>query len=721
MSPFPYASCLLCGLTFLSSSLHAAQSAPTAPSSSPPTPGHSHANSTTLALDEFVTSATPFARNQVDLAQATTVLSGRSLLMKQQATLGETLSAEAGISATYFGPGASRPIIRGLGGDRIRLLENGVGTLDASVASPDHAVSVEPFLVERIEVVRGPASLLYGSNAVGGAVNVITHRIETELPDERVRGGLELRVGSAADEFARGAVLDVAAKSGADHAVVFHFDAFRRGTSDVRIPGFAESTRIRDEEAAEAADHGELAHPETRGRLPNSALDAESGAAGISLVGKKGHFGLSYSGFDTNYGVPGHAHETSAAEGEAAGVRIALRQRRTDVQGEWRGDLGWFTAARFKLGHVRYRHAEREPDGEIGTVFTNRGYDSRFELLHGDSLAWSGALGAHRTRSDFAAAGAEAFLPPSVTESQALFAFEEITRGPLTWQFGGRVEQTDIEAESRGTKRTTEPSGSLGALWKLNSVHTLAVSIAHTGRSPNAQELFADGPHAGTQAYEQGDRNLNPERSLSLELSLRRREGFVTGALTVFTNRFRGFIFEQPTHVLAVERNGAWEFTDNPTNEAGLPVYRTVQRDANFWGAEVETLWHLHEKRDWQLDLRLAADFTRAREGGRNLPRIPPARATVGLLWATVNWSTGAEVQFGSSQNRVAANETPSEGYNLVSAHVSRAFTRGHVRAEVFLRGTNLLDEEIRPHASFVKELAPLAGRGVTAGVRLTF
>jgi len=723
MSLSRYASSLLFGATFLSSGLNAAQPTPAAPPPPPPPPAvHSHANSTTLALDEFVTSATPFARNQVDLAQATTVLSGRSLLMKQQATLGETLSSEAGISATYFGPGASRPIIRGLGGDRIRLLENGVGTLDASVASPDHAVSVEPFLVERIEVVRGPASLLYGSNAVGGAVNVITHRIETELPDERVRGGFELRGGSAADEFARGAVFDVAAKSGPDHAVVLHFDAFRRETGDVRIPGFAESARLRDEEAAEAADHGELAQPEVRGHLPNSALDAESGAAGISFVGKHFHVGLSYSGFETNYGVPGHAHEPSEAEGEAAGVRIDLRQRRTDVQGEWRGDLGWFTAARFKFGHVRYRHAEREPDGEIGTVFTNRGYDGRVELLHGDSSAWSGALGAHGTRSDFAAAGEEAFLPPSVTESQALFAFEEITHGPLTWQFGGRVERTDIKAEGSGTKRTTEPSGSVGALWKLDPAHILALSIAHTGRSPNAQELFADGPHAGTQAYEQGDRNLDTERSLSLELSLRRREGFVTGAVTVFTNRFRGFIFQQPTGLLALENNGAWEFTDNTgAEEAGLPVYRTVQRNANFWGAEVETLWHLHEKRDWQLDLRLAADFTRAREGGRDLPRIPPARTTVGLLWATVNWSTGAEVQFGSSQNRVAANETRSDGYNLVSAHVSRAFTHGHVRAEIFVRGTNLLNEEIRPHASFVKELAPLAGRGVTAGVRLTF
>ncbi len=503
--------------------------------------------------------------------------------------------------------------------------------------------------------------------------------------------------------------------------MVFHVDAFRRETGDVRIPGFAESARLRDQEAAEAADHGELARPDEHGRLPNSALDAQSGAVGISFVGKQYHAGLSYSGFETNYGLPGHAHAQDEAAGEAAGVRVDLRQRRTDVQGEWRRDLGWFTGARFKLGHVRYRHAEREPNGEIGTLFTNRGYDGRIELLHGGSSAWSGALGVHGTRSDFAAAGEEAFLPPSVTESQALFAFEEMTRGPLTWQFGGRLERTEVQADGSGAKRTTEPSGSLGALWKLDTVHTLAFSIAHTGRSPNAQELFANGPHAGTQSYEQGDRTLQTERSLGLELSLRRREGFVTGAATVFMNRFRGFIFEQPTGLWAVERGGAWTFTDSVgETETSLPLYRTVQHNANFWGAEVETLWHLHEKRDWQLDLRLAADFTRAREGERNLPRIPPARTTVGLLWATVEWSAGAEVQFGYRQSRVAENEIRSDGYSLVSAHVSRAFTHDHWRAEVFVRGTNLLNEEIRPHASFVKELAPLAGRGVAAGIRLT-
>ncbi|MBL9203415.1 MAG: TonB-dependent receptor plug domain-containing protein, partial [Opitutaceae bacterium] len=367
--------------------------------SAPPAPAHSHTpaapshGDSVVTLDQFVTSVAPFERNQVDLAQATTVLAGRALRLKQQATLGETLSAEVGVNATSFGPGASRPIIRGLGGDRIRVLENSVGTLDASVASPDHAVSVEPFLVDRIEIVRGPASLLYGSNAVGGVVNVITHRIETDLPTEPVRGSAEVRRGTAADEWAGGGVLDLALRPGAERAFVLHLDGFRRTAKNLRIPGFAESARVRAEETAEARAHGEPAPGFARDRLPNSALNNTSAAAGLSYVSKTLHLGVSHSGFDSDYGVPGHAHEEeAAAPGDAEGVRIGLRQRRTDVQGEWHGGTGFVRHARFKFGHARYRHTEFEPDGAVGTVFTNRGHEARVELLHGDGKPLSGAF-----------------------------------------------------------------------------------------------------------------------------------------------------------------------------------------------------------------------------------------------------------------------------------------------------------------------------------------
>ena len=662
-----------------------------------------------VALDQFVTSVAPFEGNQADLAQATTVLSGSSLRLKQQASLGDTLGSETGIHATSFGPGASRPIIRGLGGDRIRLLENSVGTLDASVTSPDHAVSVEPFLVERIEIVRGPASLLYGSNAVGGVVNVITHRIETDLPSEPIRGSFEVRRGSAAEEWARGAVFDLALRPDAASALVLHLDGFRRSTENLRIPGFAESARVRAEETPEARANREPAPAFARDRLPNSALTNSSGAIGLSYVSKTFHLGVSHSGLDSDYGVPGHAHEEApASPGAAEGVRIDLRQRRTDVQGEWHGTDGAVRDVRFKFGQARYRHAEIEADGAVGTVFTNRGHEARVELLHGDGKPWTGALGLQTSRSDFAAVGDEAFLPPSRTDTTALFAFEELAAGPISWQFGGRVERTKIAATGHSARRDDQFNGSAGGVWKPTATYALTFSVTHTGRAPNAQERFADGPHAGTQSFEIGDPTLRAERSLSAELSLRRRTGFVTGAVTAFTNRFNGYIFEQPTGLVAADGGG-------------LPVYRYVQRDARFWGLEAESLWHLHDRPDWQLDFRLAADFTRAREGGRDLPRIPAARTGVGLFWSTTAWSAGIESQFYSAQKRVAANETPSDRYALVSAHLSRAAEFGHLRTEVFVRGTNLANAEARPHPSFVKDLAPLAGRGVVAGLRLSF
>jgi iron complex outermembrane recepter protein len=710
-------------LLLAATTVHGQVSSTATPSSpAPPRPTGGHAHTDTVTLDQYVITAAPFQRNQVDLAQATTVLTDRALLLKQKPTLGETLAGETGMSATHFGPGASRPIIRGLGGDRIRLLENGVGTIDASVTSPDHAVSVEPFLVERIEIVRGPASLLYGSSALGGVVNVITHRVETEVPAERSRGMAAVRYGSAAGEFARGALFDYALVRAPDRALVLHLDGFRRSADDLRIPGYAESERIREEEIEEALEHGEPVPSFARGRLPNSSLDTEGGSAGLSFVNKSFHVGANYNGLNSNYGVPGHAH---GHDDEDEGTRIDLRQRRVDLQAEWRNEAGPVSGVRFKFGHARYRHSEIEPDGDAGTVFTNKGHDARLEVLHGAGPAWIGAVGLQFTRSDFDASGEEAFLPGSITSNAAVFAFEEVVRGPVTWQFGARYDRTRVDPEGDRARTDGELSGSVGAVYKLDEAHVLALSIAHTGRAPNAQERFAGGPHAGTSSFEIGDPRLRSEKSLGLDAGLRRRTGFVTGAFNLFANRFDGYIFEQPTGLYAVEHEGEWEQlpAGHPevAEHGGLPVFRYVQRDARFWGAEVETLWHLHESTGRQLDLRLAADMTRGREGGRNLPRIPASRVTAGVVWIGGPWNAGVESQFVFEQKRTAPHETPSDAYTLLAAHVGYALTARNVNYQLFVRGTNLANEEIRPHTSFVKELAPLARRAVSLGVRVMF
>jgi len=658
-----------------------------------------------VSLENIVVTASPLPRTQAELVSATTVLAGRALQLKRQPTLGETLSEEVGMSSTSFGPGASRPIIRGLGGDRIRLLENGVGTLDASVTSPDHAVSVEPFLVKRIEVVRGPASLLYGSSAVGGVVNVITHRIETEMPEETVSGSAEIGYGTAANRRSYGAVTDVAVRRTRNDALVLHVDGFRRVTGDLEIPGYAESDRLRAEEAAEALEHGEVLPDERKGSLPNSRIESDGGAAGLSWVNKDASLGVAYSGFNSLYGVPGHAHAEEGEEAEGP-VRIDLRQRRIDVQGELRRELGALTALRFKLGQADYRHRELE-GAEIGTVFANRGYELRAEALHAAIAGFEGAFGVQASRSDFAAIGTEAFLPPTLSRTQAVFLAEEAKRGALTWQWGGRYEWQEVEVKDGSARRREgAPSASAGMVWSLAEPYALALSVSHTERAPNAQELYSNGPHVGTNAYEIGDPTLKNEKSLGLEIGLRRTAGFVTGAAAVYANRFDGHIAELATGRM----------------QDGLIVYRYESQDADFWGAELEAIFHLHTGTRHQLDLRVAGDFTRAEDDrGRALPRIPALKGSVGLDWAVGSFAAGASIQQTGRQSRVASNETETEGYTLVGAYVTYRVALGRTTWDWYLRGTNLADEEVRPHTSFLKDLAPLAGRGFTAGVQLGF
>ncbi|WP_438479925.1 TonB-dependent receptor [Oleiharenicola lentus] len=677
----------------------------------------------TLHLDQFVVTASPFQRNQADLAQATSVLAGPALAQRQQATIGETLAGLPGVSSTYFGPGASRPIIRGLGGDRIKILENGTGTIDASAVSPDHAVSVEPFLIDRIEVVRGPASLLYGSSAVGGAVNLITHRIETDLPDRAVDGLVDFRVNSAANERAFGGVADITLTSTPQiNAVVLHLDGFRRKSDDLEIPGFAESAEIRAHETEEALEAGEPAPDFARDVLPNSAVDSRGGSAGISLVGADSHLGFVYSGFDSLYGVPGHAHD-----GEE-GVRIDLRQRRLDVQGETTRAFGIFSGARFKLASADYEHRELEGD-EIGTVFKNRGYDGRVEVLHRDLGGLAGTWGAQASRNELEAVGDEAFLPTTRTRNRALFAFEEFKLGAFTPQFGARFESQTIAVRD-GSNRSRDDdalSFSAGTVWNPVEGWVVGLSLTRTVRAPNTQELYADGPHIGTNAYEIGDATLAREKSTGVELNVRRRIGFVTGEISVFANQFSGYIYEQASGQLALEGAGGFEFfapedlTHDELHEA-LTVYNYAATDADFYGAEGELTFHLNDGPQRSLDLRLAADFTRAEDGnGVPLPRIPAARYTVGLDWTQGTWSAGTEYQFTAEQTRVTSGESTSTDYGLWNVYAAWRPSATRQSWELFVRATNLTNEEARPHTSFLKDLVPLPGRNFSTGVRWVF
>lgn len=624
--------------------------------------------------EEIVVSASPDLRSQAELATATSVIDSQELQQRMEATLGETLNKEAGVTSTFFGPGASRPVIRGLGGDRVRILESGVGTGDASATSPDHAVSLDPFTAERIEVIRGPAALLYGSSAVGGVVNVIDGRIPSSVAEEPVSGTFDGRTSSNAGERAGNLALD----GGFGH-FAWHLGGFRRETDD---------------------------YESGLGKVINSALESEGGDAGVSWVGSKGFLGVSAGRFDTFYGSP--------AEEE---VRIDLQQRRVDLQGEVTEPFSFLRGLRVRFGRTDYEHVELEGE-EVGTRFLNDSWEGRVEAVQRQTGALSGSFGIQASRRDFRAIGEESFVPPTLTRSWALFTFQEIGTGELRTQAGLRYERQAVDADLAESvdggvddRDLSGVSGSLGLVWLPGDDYGVSLSVSRSVKLPNAEELFSNGPHIATNAFEIGDPDLDPETNLGAELLLRKRSGRLTGELSLFANRYDGFIFEQIT---GEEVEG---------EEEPLRVIRFTQRDAEFRGAELTGLYEIYHGEPHHVDLELGADFVRAelRDTGEPLPRIPPRRYRLGLHYQGDRLSARIEGIRTDRQDRVAEREEPTPGYDLLNATVGYRLFAGDLVYDLLLRGTNLTDEVAFSHVSFLRDVAPLPGRDVSLALRVAF
>jgi iron complex outermembrane recepter protein len=644
--------------------------------------------------EELVVTASPDGRQASDVAQPVQVLTGQELSAQLQPTLGETLAEQPGVHASYFGPGSSRPVIRGLGGDRIRILENGLGAGDASSTSPDHAVSVDPLSAERIEILRGPATLLYGSSAIGGVVNVMDRRVPPSLPDRPLAGTVQLHGASAARELSGALALD--GRLGGKLA--WHASALKRDTGDYRIPGFAEA---RHEDDDDEADEGE------RGRLENSSIRSQGLGLGVSYVAESGFFGAAVSGYDTNYGIPGQGHGDDDGDDreEEERVRVDLKQRRLDLRGQL-NRLGPFRGAQLRLGVMDYEHVELE-GSEIGTVFRNDSWEARLELPHRRIGPLRGTIGVQASSRDFEAIGEEAFVPPTGTRSYGLFALEELGTGPLRLQLGGRYESQRSSAEGGPDRSFDGFSASVGVVWRPAEAWSLAASGSRSLKLPNAEELYSNGPHLATRSFEIGNPDLGNEISLGLDLSLRRRTGPVTGEVNLFVNRFDGFIYPELTG----------------GEQAGLQVVRYVQRDARFMGAELHLDVTLLHTEPHHVDLELQADLVRAEltDSGEPLPRISPARLGAAVVYRGSPWSARMGVRRVFEQDRVADFEEPTEGYTMLDASVGYQFLAGGVLHEVQLRGTNLLDQEARSHVSFLKELAPLPGRSFGVAYTLMF
>jgi iron complex outermembrane receptor protein len=639
-------------------------------------------------LDELVVTASPLDRTLFELVQPAAVLKEKELMLNLAPTLGETLGKQAGVSSTSFGPGASRPIIRGLGDDRLRVLQNGTSVLDVSNVSPDHAVAADPLTVRSVEIVRGPATLLYGPNTVGGVVNVIDDRI----PEERVSGidgSLDTRYGSAENLRSLSGAVNFGAGPFA-----FHLDAFTRESDDLEIPGYARSERLRAQDPQP---------DEARGTLPNSFTESDGAAIGGSYIWDQGFVGVSYSGIDSLYGT--------VAEED---VTIDLRQRRWDLRGAFYEPANGIKEINYKFGYSDYEHTEFE-GAETGTRFLIDGFNTRAEVLHEKLHGFEGAVGVELQRSDFSAVGEEAFLPPVENQVSSLFAFEEIELDRFTLQFGGRYDYQANETDALD-RDFNAFSVSAGVIYNPTEDYAVAMTTGYSQRPPNYVELFADGQHVATGTYEIGDPDLGTEDSLSLDLSLRKKTGRVTGSISGFYYRFNDFIANQPTGI------------NDPVD--GLPVYNYEAIGATFYGGELEATVHLLEPvkdpaevKSQQLDLVFLADYVHAedRDSGESVPRIPPFRSTVALDYQIDRVGARLEAQWCAHQGNTAENEPPSDSYVLLSAGIDYTFTTGDVTTTLFVKGVNLLNEEARPSTSYLKEIAPLAARGVVVGLRADF
>jgi iron complex outermembrane recepter protein len=659
----------------------------------------------------------PFQRERKDVLSGVSVLQGAELTQALRPTIGETLEHTPGVSATSFGPNASRPVLRGLQGERVRVLTDGIGSIDVSNTSVDHAVVVNPLLAERIEVLRGPEALLYGSSAIGGVVNVIDKRIPRAVPEEPIHLDAIATYGSAAQERSGAGAVDVPF---GDQFVV-HADGSYVKTDDLRIGGhvltpaarrqaLASSLLPPDPDAEEPIDFAATAA--LKGRLPNSASKTWTVGAGAALITETGNFGISYGHYDSLYGVPVRYALEPGQEQEAP--RLALKQDRVDARAEVQtgGDILQTIRARF--GFADYRHFELEEDGSVGTAFYNKGMEGRLELVQAQHGAWKGATGVQFYSRDFNVIGEEAFLPKNRTAQLGIFTLQQLDYGPLSLEGGARFEHATLEARPladqpqffAGKRSFDAFSASAGASYGLTDDWRIGASVSRSVRAPSAEELFANGPHAGTEAFEVGSPDFKTERSWGVQAILRGKgEGYSFEA-SAYQNWFTNFIYEDLTGAI----------------EDGLPVYQFQQAKARYYGFEAQGSLTLAKIGEAAITADALGDYVRATIVHVGpAPRIPPLRLLGGIGVTSPRIDGRVEVEWTDAQKRISAFETSTAGFTLVNAEINLR-PWGRERPLSFaLSANNIFDVDARRHASFLKDFAPLAGRDFRITARASF
>lgn len=666
-------------------------------------------NEAMAAEKSFITlPVTPITGNPLgvgsdQLVVPISILNGRELSLKRESTLAETLNSVPGVSNSSFGPAVGRPMIRGMDSDRIRILQNGVNNIDASNLSFDHAVAIDPLIIEQIDVIRGPATLLYGGGAVGGVINAIDHRI----PKESLQGILgrgEIRYGGANLEHSQAAVIDVGTGN-----FVMHFDAYHRDGNNYRIPGNAVSNRRQSTGVWDAEDAGYASYSTNHGRnkLLNSQSETKGGAIGTSMIFDKGFAGFSYAKHESIYG--------SVKE---PAVHIDMDRDRYDFASELKDLNTFFDRAKFKVAHTDYHHHEKEGQ-TIATTFANEVTDGTFELGHKPIAGLQGIFGMQLDKGKFVARGAEAFVPNTKTNSESFYFYEELPLNQHKVTFGLRHGDHSVASHGGGnfgnpsTKKFNTNNGAVGGLYALNDQWSLTANITHSERAPTYFELFANGVHAATGVYEQGQSNLKKEQSNGLDGQIRWKSGQDSLTFGTYFNKFSNFI--------GLLSTSSTETDDGDTYK----ISRFTGIKAEFKGIELEGKTMLTD----YLQFNLRGDYVHAKDktNGGYVPRISPLKLGAGLKYEFDRFGARLDVLHAFKQDKVETNfnyvgtkELVTDSYTNVSMMATYKIPTQY-NLEAFARGNNLLDEEIREHSSFLKDIAPMGRRSLMIGLRGEF
>jgi iron complex outermembrane receptor protein len=647
-------------------------------------------------IEEVVVLAHPLSAE--GLAQASLVIEGDALKQNASANVAETLARQPGIHNSSFGNAAGRSVIRGLAGPRVRVMEDRLETLDVSVTSADHATTVDALVADRIEVLKGPSTLVYGSGAIGGVIDVHTGRIPHTVP-EKVGGGIEARAEDATEQASVVGELNFGAGD-----VAFHVDGFYRDADEYDIPGCVESAVLRESEGGEPC--------EIDGTLPGSDLETWGGAGGVSFVGDRGFVGLSVSRFESDYGLPGgHEHEEGEEEEEReeeGNPVVELQQTRYDFEAGLKDPVPGFSSLNLRAVYNDYRHEEIEPSGEVATRFENEAWDVRLEMSHKQALGMEGALGLQYTDKDFSAVGEEAFIEPVETSLIAAFWVGERSFSGFDLETGLRIESVEHKTDNFRDRDFTLFSTSLGVVIPMGDGWDLGLQGDYSQRAPIPEELYSNGAHLATRAFEVGDPNLDKEQAWNASATLTYAgEAFRLGASAYYTS-FSDYIYQF--------------FTGD--EEDGLPKLQFAQQDAAYYGIEVGAGVRVASFADGELWLTGMFDHVDAEldvGGNDNVPRLPPTRVGVGaeLTWRTV--TAKVDYLYVDEQGDVTDFELPTQDYEDLRIFVGTSLPMDFGTIELFVQGKNLTDDEQRYHTSFIKDFAPQPGRSIEGGIRLTF